>query len=70
MIAPALIRALSAGFDPAVKDLAAKGALGETLTADRIDTINSFAKPDSVVPRPYRASASGGKLHLALRRVR
>ena len=58
--------ATGAEFDLAIKGLSAKGGLGETLTADRIDAINSFDKPDTVVPRPYRASARGGKLHLAL----
>ena len=58
--------AKAAAFDVTVRGLEAKGAAGETLTADRIDAINSFARPDNVVPHPYRAAMSDGKLHIAL----
>ncbi len=36
------------------------------LTADTLDAINSFDKPDTVSPRPYRVMAQGGKLHFRL----
>jgi alpha-N-arabinofuranosidase len=55
-----------ATFDLAVVGLAAKGAVGEVLTADTIDAINTFEKPEAVKPRPYRAATRGGKLHLEL----
>ncbi len=55
-----------ATFDLAVTGLAAKGAVGEVLTADTIDAINTFERPEAVKPRPYRALAKAGKLHIAL----
>lgn len=45
---------------------AAASAVGETLTAPRFDTVNSFSQPDAVAPRPYRAAARGGTLVLSL----
>ena len=44
----------------------AKGAIGETLTAPKVDSINTFDTPTTVVPKPISASAQGGKLTLKL----
>jgi alpha-L-arabinofuranosidase len=41
-------------------------ARGETLTAPRVDSVNTLEAPDAVAPRPYQAKASGGKLKLKL----
>ena len=41
-------------------------ASGTVLTADRVDAINSFDKPDTVVPRPISARANGGRLQVTL----
>ena len=44
----------------------AKGASGETLTAPKVDSINTFDAPNTVVPKPISAKAQGGKLTLKL----
>ncbi|HEX7856388.1 MAG TPA: alpha-L-arabinofuranosidase C-terminal domain-containing protein [Sphingobium sp.] len=43
-----------------------KGATGETLTAPKIDSVNSFDALDTVVPVPLNAAALTGKLKLHL----
>jgi alpha-N-arabinofuranosidase len=45
---------------------AAKSASGETLTAPRVDGVNTFAVPNTVVPKPISAKRQGGKLTLKL----
>ena len=49
-----------------VPGVAARSAVGEVLTAERVDAINTFATPDAVKPKPFSARASGGKLVLKL----
>jgi len=44
----------------------ASGAVGEVLTAERIDSINTFEAPDAVAPKPIRFQAVDGKLVLQL----
>jgi alpha-N-arabinofuranosidase len=44
----------------------ARSARGETLTAARVDSVNSFEAPEAVVPKPLSAEARGGKLVLKL----
>jgi alpha-N-arabinofuranosidase len=44
----------------------AKSAAGETLTAPKVDSVNTFAAPSTVVPKPVSAKAQGGKLTLKL----
>ena len=46
--------------------LNAKSATGETLTAAKVDSVNTFAAPDTVAPKPFRAQVEGGKLTLNL----
>ncbi|MBC2667580.1 alpha-N-arabinofuranosidase [Novosphingobium piscinae] len=41
-------------------------AAGEVLTAPRVDSINSFAMPAAVAPRPLRAGGSGPTLTLVV----
>ncbi|HKE95970.1 MAG TPA: alpha-L-arabinofuranosidase C-terminal domain-containing protein [Povalibacter sp.] len=41
-------------------------AAGETLSAPKIDSINTFDAPTTVAPKPFSARASGGKLTLKL----
>jgi alpha-L-arabinofuranosidase len=43
-----------------------KSAVGETLTAPKVDSVNSFETPNTVVPKPISAQAQGGKLVLKL----
>jgi alpha-N-arabinofuranosidase len=44
----------------------AKSAAGETLTAPRIDSVNTFEAPGAVVPQPFVAKVQGGKVALKL----
>ena len=39
-----------------------KSAQGETLTAAKVDSVNTFEAPKTVVPKPISAEAQGGKL--------
>ncbi len=43
-----------------------KSAAGETLTAPKVDSINTFDQPNTVVPKPISAKAQAGKLMLNL----
>ena len=44
-----------------------KSASGETLTAPKVDSVNTFDAPDTVVPKPISAKVQGGgKLTLTL----
>ncbi len=44
----------------------AKSANGETLTAPKVDSINTFDKPNNVMPKPISAKFQNGKLTLTL----
>ncbi len=56
---PVELEATLAGF-------IAKSAAGETLTAPKVDSINAFNAPNTVVPKPITAKVQGGKLALKL----
>jgi alpha-N-arabinofuranosidase len=43
-----------------------KSATGETLTAPKVDSVNTIAAPNTVVPKPVSAKVQGGKLSLKL----
>jgi len=43
-----------------------KSAVGETLTAPKVDSVNSFDKPNTVAPKPISAKTQNGKLTLNL----
>ncbi|HEY6125102.1 MAG TPA: alpha-L-arabinofuranosidase C-terminal domain-containing protein [Steroidobacteraceae bacterium] len=43
-----------------------KRARGETLTAPKVDSVNTFDAPAVVAPKPFAAQAAGGKLSLSL----
>jgi len=49
-----------------VTGMAAKGASGETLTAPKVDSVNTFESPNTVVPKPISLKAQNGKLPLRL----
>jgi alpha-N-arabinofuranosidase len=53
-------------IEASVAGIAAKSATGETLTAPRVDSINTFDAPNSVVPEPIAVKVQGGKLSLKL----
>jgi alpha-N-arabinofuranosidase len=38
-----------------------RSASGETLTAPKVDSVNTFEAPNTVVPKPIRAMVQGGK---------
>ncbi len=54
----------SAEVELTMAGITAKSASGETLTAPKVDSVNSFEAPNSVVPKPISAEAQGGKLTL------
>jgi len=43
-----------------------KTVAGETLTAPKVDSINTFDAPNTVVPKKVAAKISGGKVELNL----
>ncbi len=46
--------------------IAAKSAAGETLTAPRVDSVNTFEAPDTVIPKPVVARVQDGHVVLKL----
>jgi alpha-N-arabinofuranosidase len=56
----------SAEVELSLAGLIAKSASGETLTAPKVDSVNTFDAPNSVVPEPISAKVRGGKVHLSL----
>jgi len=46
--------------------VAARSAAGETLTAPKVDSVNTFATPNTVAPKPVSVKVQGGKLSLNL----
>jgi alpha-N-arabinofuranosidase len=52
--------------DAGVAGITAKSAMGETLTAPKVDSINKFDAPNTVVPKPVSAKVQGDKLVLEL----
>ena len=56
---PAEIEVTLAGVTP-------KSAAGETLTAPKVDSINTFDSPNTVVPKPVTAKVDGGKVSVNL----
>jgi alpha-N-arabinofuranosidase len=53
-------------IEVSVAGMAAKSATGETLTAPKVDSVNTFAAPRTVVTRPFSTKAQSGKLTLKL----
>jgi alpha-N-arabinofuranosidase len=51
-----------ADIEANITGVSAKGAAGETLTAAKVDSVNSFEAPAVVVPKPYSAKVSGKKV--------
>lgn len=56
----------SVEIDLNTNGMTAKSATGETLTAPKVDSINTFDKPNEVKPKPISAKANNGKLILNL----
>src|SRR5688572_29468072 len=55
-----------ANIDVEIAGAGVKRAVGETLVAPKIDSVNTFEAPGTVVPKPFSARASGKKLPLKL----
>jgi len=53
-------------IDAEITGIIVKSAKGETLTASAVDSVNTFAAPNSVVPRPVSANVKGGRLALTV----
>ena len=51
---------------PSLVGVAASSLMGETLTAPRVDSVNTFDAPNTVAPKPVSAKARDGKLVLRL----
>lgn len=49
-----------------VAGITAKSATGQTLTAPKVDSVNTFDAPNTVIPRPISAKVEGRKLMLAV----
>ena len=56
----------SAEIETSLTGASAKSAMGETLTAPKVDSVNSFDAPNTVVPKPISAKIQGGMLSLKL----
>jgi alpha-N-arabinofuranosidase len=55
-----------ASVDVDINGMAVKSAKGQTLTAPKVDSVNDFATPGTVVPKPISASVDHGKLSLTV----
>jgi alpha-N-arabinofuranosidase len=53
-------------IDLKVAAITAKSAVGETLTAPKVDSVNTFDAPNAVAPKPVSAKMQGGRLTLQL----
>jgi alpha-L-arabinofuranosidase len=56
----------SADINTSVPGVQAGSAVGEVLTADRVDTVNTFDNSNAVQPKPFTAHATNGNLVLHL----
>jgi alpha-N-arabinofuranosidase len=56
----------SVAVEASLAGITPKSAAGETLTAPRVDSVNSFDAPRTVVPKPIAAKVQGATLSLAL----
>jgi alpha-N-arabinofuranosidase len=56
----------AAEIEVSLTGVSAKSATGETLTAPKVDSVNTFDAPSTVVPKPVSAKAAGGKLTMKL----
>jgi len=51
---------------PEIEGVRLRGASGEVLTAPRVDSVNSFDAPETVMPKPISGMMRSGKLVLTL----
>jgi alpha-N-arabinofuranosidase len=55
-----------AEIEVSLSGVTAKSAVGETLTAPKVDSVNTFEAPKTVMPKPITAKIKAGKLTLTL----
>ncbi len=53
-------------FSTTLSGISATAASGQTLTAPNVDSVNTFASPSTVVPKPISATLQSGKLSVTL----
>jgi alpha-N-arabinofuranosidase len=53
-------------IEASLANITAKSAAGETLTAPKVDSVNTFDAPNTVVPKAVAEKVQGGKLALKL----
>ena len=53
-------------IDAQITGMTFKSAKGETLTASAVDSVNTFAAPNTVVPKPVSASVNGSRLTMTI----
>ena len=53
-------------IEAALAGITAKSASGETLTAPKVDSVNTFDAANTVIPRQISAKIQGGKVTLRL----
>jgi alpha-N-arabinofuranosidase len=53
-------------IEAGITGLTPKSAVGETLTAPKVDSVNTFVAPDTVVPKPIVAKVQGSRLILTV----
>jgi alpha-N-arabinofuranosidase len=56
----------AAAIDVSIAGMALKTATAETLTAPRVDSINTFSAPATVTPKPLSATLDQGRLRVTL----
>ena len=49
-----------------LRGISAKSVVGETLTAPKVDSVNSFETPNRVVPKPIATRVQGNMVSLKL----
>ena len=56
----------STDIEVTLAGLAPKKAVGQTLTAPKVDSVNTFESPNAVVPKPISGKVEGGTITLKL----
>ena len=56
----------SVEIEASLAGIVAKSAAGQTLTAPKVDSVNTFEAPNTVIPKPISAKVQNGKITLNL----
>jgi alpha-N-arabinofuranosidase len=56
----------SVDIEATIAGINIKSASGQTLTAPKVDSVNTYDAPSTVVPKPFSGNVQGGKLNLKL----